>query len=129
MSRALVYVAAYALDEGETVQEANMLGGGHTDLGEHLVIRPYPGASAGDADAYIDPVFFREVFAQDVSRTVASTMAAAQRPAALAAFGTPSGIPGWRTIPSWYLVAKQDHTIALEAERRWRPGPAPPPSR
>src|SRR6476661_2054146 len=36
--RSLVYLAAYALDEGETVQQANALGGGQTDLGDHLVI-------------------------------------------------------------------------------------------
>lgn len=115
--KSLVYIAAYALDEGETVQAANALGGGHTDLGEHLVIRPFPGASAGDADGYIDPRYFRELFAQDVPKVLANTMAAAQRPAALAAFGTPSGEPGWKTIPSWYMVAKQDHTIPPEAER------------
>lgn len=115
--RSLVYIAAYALDNGETVQDANELGGGHTDLGQHLVIRSFPGASPGDADAYIDPAFFRELFAQDLPRTVANTLAAAQRPAALAAFGTPSGEPGWKTIPSWYMVAKQDHTIPPEAER------------
>ena len=44
-------------------------------------------------------------------------MAAGQRPAALAAFGTPSGAPAWKTIPSWYMVAKQDHTIPPQAER------------
>ena len=115
--RSLVYIAAYALDNGETVQDANALGGGHTDLGQHLVIRPFPGAPAGDADGYIDPAFFRELFAQDLPRVVANTMAAAQRPAALAAFGTPSGEPGWKSIPSWYMVAKQDHTIPPEAER------------
>ena len=115
--RSLVYIAAYALDNGETVQDANALGGGHTDLGQHLVIRPFPGAPAGDADGYIDPVFFRELFAQDLPRVVANTMAAAQRPAALAAFATPSGEPGWRSIPSWYMVAKQDRTIPPEAER------------
>ncbi len=115
--KSLVYIAAYALKAGESVQDANTLGGGHTDLGQHLIIRPFPGASPGDADGYIDPAFFRELFAQDLPRAVANTMAAGQRPAALAAFGTPSGEPAWKTIPSWYLVARQDHTIPPEAER------------
>ncbi|KQY47594.1 hypothetical protein ASD18_09870 [Cellulomonas sp. Root137] len=44
-------------------------------------------------------------------------MAAPQRPAALSALFTPSGEPAWKTIPSWYLVASQDHTIPPEAER------------
>jgi pimeloyl-ACP methyl ester carboxylesterase len=64
--KSLVYVAAYALDRGETVQAANDLGGGHTDVTNHLIVRPYPGAPAGDADAYIDPAFFHQPFAQDV---------------------------------------------------------------
>jgi len=115
--RSLVYLAAYALDEGETVQQANALGGGQTDLGDHLVIRPFPGAAPGDADATIDPAYFRELFAQDLPRAVTATMAATQRPAALAAFGTPSGAPGWKSIPTWYMVAKQDRTIPPVAER------------
>jgi pimeloyl-ACP methyl ester carboxylesterase len=115
--RSLVYLAAYALDEGETVQQANALGGGQTDLGDHLVIRPFPGAAPGDADATIDPAYFRELFAQDLPRAVSATMAATQRPAALAAFGTPSGVPGWKSIPTWYMVAKQDRTIPPVAER------------
>ena len=40
--KSLVYVAAYALDEGESVSAANDLGGGHTDVTDHLVVRPYP---------------------------------------------------------------------------------------
>ncbi|WP_425839081.1 alpha/beta fold hydrolase [Microbacterium sp. PA5] len=115
--KSLVYVAAYALDEGETVQDANTLGGGQSDLGANLVIRPFPGASEGDADAYIDVRAFRSIFAQDVPRPLAAVMAASQRPAALAAFGTPSGVPAWKTIPSWYIVAKQDRTIPPVAER------------
>ncbi|GAB2832058.1 alpha/beta fold hydrolase [Microbacterium insulae] len=115
--KSLVYVAAYAPDAGETVQDANRLGGGDSALGEHLVIRPFPGAMAGDADAYIDPAAYRDIFAQDLPRSVAATFAVSQRPAALAAFGTPSGEPAWKSIPSWYIVAKQDKTIPPQAER------------
>ena len=115
--RALVYVAAYALDEGETVQAANDLGGGHTDVTHHLVLRPFPGASGGDADAYIDPAYFHDLFAQDLPRSTTQVMAATQRPGALAALVTPSGPPAWKTIPSWFLVASQDRIIPPEAER------------
>lgn len=48
--KALVYIAAYAPDEGETLSEAGALGGGSTDLTKHLLLRPYPGAPEGDAD-------------------------------------------------------------------------------
>jgi pimeloyl-ACP methyl ester carboxylesterase len=44
-------------------------------------------------------------------------MAAAQRGFAMSCLSTPSGLPGWRTIPSWYVVAGDDATIPPEAER------------
>ena len=115
--KSLVYVAAYAPAEGESVAAANNLGGGHTTVTDHLVLRPYPGAPAGDADAYIDPAWFHRLFAQDLPARTASFMAAAQRPGALSALVTPSGEPAWKTIPSWFLVAKQDRIIPPEAER------------
>ena len=115
--QSLVYVAAYALDAGERLIDANELGGGHSDLAQHLVIRPYPGAPEGDADGYIDPAFFRELFAADLPKKLTAVMASSQRPAALQALFTPSGEPAWETIPSWYVVASQDHTIPPEAER------------
>jgi pimeloyl-ACP methyl ester carboxylesterase len=115
--KSLVYIAAYALDEGESVQAANALGGGHAEVTDHLVLRPFPGATAGDADAYIDPAFFPELFAGDVPKAVAKSMAGSQRPGALASLVTPSGVPAWKTIPSWYLVAKNDRIIPPEAER------------
>ncbi|WP_084077734.1 alpha/beta fold hydrolase [Demequina sp. NBRC 110057] len=113
----LVYIAAYAPAEGESVQAMNALGGGHSDVTNHLVVRPFPGASEGDADAYIDPAYFRQLFAQDLPRSVAATMAGSQRPGALAALVAPSGEPAWETIPSWYMVAKNDRIIPPEAER------------
>ena len=115
--RSLVYVAAYAPAEGESVAAANALGGGHTEVTDHLVLRPFPGAGGGDQDAYIDPAEFHRLFAQDLPRREADVMAATQRPGALAALLTPSGPPAWETIPSWYLVASQDRIIPPEAER------------
>ncbi|MGF0117144.1 alpha/beta fold hydrolase [Promicromonospora sp. Marseille-Q5078] len=115
--RSLVYVAGYALDEGESVAAANALGGGHTDVIDHLVLRPFPGAGEGDADAYIDPEWYPRLFAQDLPRRLAETMAGAQRPGALASLVEPSGEPAWETIPSWYVVAQDDRIIPPEAER------------
>jgi pimeloyl-ACP methyl ester carboxylesterase len=116
--KALVYVAAYAPAEGESVAAANELGGGHTVVTDHLVLRPYPGAPEGDADAYIDPTWFHRLFAQDLPKATTSAMAVSQRPGALGALVSPSGEPAWKTIPSWYLVAKQDRIIPPQAERR-----------
>jgi len=115
--RSLVYVAAYAPAEGETVADANLLGGGHTTVTEHLVFRPIPGAPPTNADAYIDPAWFGELFAQDLPRRTTRFMAATQRPGALTALQQESGPPAWAEIPSWYMVATQDRIIPPEAER------------
>lgn len=115
--KSLVYIAAYALAEGESLAQANTLGGGHTDLPDHLVFRPYPGAAPGDADAYIDPEWVPILFAQDLPKSTARLLGATQRPAAVSSLFTPSGPPAWEGIPSWYLVARQDRTIPPEAER------------
>lgn len=115
--RSLVYVAGYALDEGETVAEANTLGGGRTDVIDHLVLRPFPEAGENIADASIDPEWFPRLFAQDLPRRLAETMAASQRPGSLASLVAPSGEPAWKSIPSWYVVAKDDRIIPPEAER------------
>jgi pimeloyl-ACP methyl ester carboxylesterase len=112
---ALVYVAAYALDQGESVGAANDLGGGTTELTKHLVLRAFPGSPY--PDGYIDPAFFHDIFAADLPTKQTKVMAAAQRPAALSALAEPSETPAWRTTPSWYLVARQDHAIPPQAER------------
>ena len=114
--KSLVYVAAYALDQNENLLAANALGGGHNDFADHLIFRPF-GQGETDLDGYIDPVFFRDLFAGDLPKKQAAVLAASQRPAALATLLTPSGAPAWATIPSWYLVAGEDHTIPPEAER------------
>jgi pimeloyl-ACP methyl ester carboxylesterase len=117
--RALVYIAAYALDEGESVSAANELGGHPEEsmLLANVIPRPFPGAGPGDADVYINPAAYREVFAADLPANETAFMAASQRPGAFAAFVIPSGEPAWKTIPSWYLIASEDHTIPPTAER------------
>ncbi|MER7243359.1 alpha/beta hydrolase [Kribbella sp. NPDC000426] len=115
--RALVYIAAFAPDEGETLLETFELGGGSTELGDHLDRRPYPGAAEGDADGYIELESFHRLFCADLSAELAGFMSVAQRGFALSCLSSPSGVPGWRTIPSWYLVAADDATIPPEAQR------------
>ena len=120
--KALVYIAAYALKAGESVGDANSLGGGHSDLLDNIYLRPIPGFDPvpppeGNLDAYIEVESFQAVFAADVPKSTAAVMAATQRPAALTSLGEPSGEPAWKTIPSWYLVASQDKAIPPEAER------------
>jgi pimeloyl-ACP methyl ester carboxylesterase len=121
---ALVYIAAYALDQGESVGAANDLGGGTTELTRHLVLRASPGSPY--PDGYIDPAFFHDIFAADLPTKPTKVMAAAQRPAALAALAEPSETPAWRTIPSWYLVAPPGpRHPAASRTRHGRPSPRP----
>ncbi|GEL98281.1 alpha/beta fold hydrolase [Cellulomonas terrae] len=117
--RALVYVAAFALDEGEAAGPATALGsdGPPPDLTQVIVVRPFPDAGEGNADAYLDPAIFPQTFCQDLPPEEGAIMAVSQRPAALATLGEPSGPPAWRTLPSWYLVASQDRVIPPAAER------------
>ena len=127
--KALVYVAAYAPDEGESVAAANALGGGHTDVTDHLVLRPFPGATGGDADAYIDPAYFHRLFAQDLPRATAEVMAATQRPGALAALVTPSGPPAWESSRAGTSWPTRTGSSRPRPSARWPSVPAPRPSR
>jgi pimeloyl-ACP methyl ester carboxylesterase len=116
--KALVYIAAFAPDQGETSGTlANMFPG--TGLTQsNLVFRPYPlGNGSMGTDGYINPTVFKRVFCADVPNDTAMEMAASQRPAELATLSQPSGAPAWKTIPSWYLVASQDHAIPPAVER------------
>lgn len=121
--KGLVYVAAYALDKGETVAAANELGGRPEEslLLANVLPRAYPKFYPqypdGDADAYINPEAFREVFAADLPRKTTNFMAVAQRPGTFFSLGSPSGEPGWKTIPSYYLVALDDKAIPPTAEK------------
>ena len=114
---ALVYIAAFALEEGESAGEASGLGGEAPDVLGITVIRPFPDAGEGNGDAYLNPEVFPQVFCQDLPTEVGAAMGATQRPAALASLVQPSGPPAWRSIPSWYMVASSDRVIPPAAER------------
>ncbi len=117
--KALVYVAAFAPDAGDTVESLGTLGtGGMIGRPGTLTIRPFPAADGSQGlEAYIALDPFREIFAADLPRKQARAMALSQRPAALQTLGEPSGAPAWRTIPSWYLVAGRDNAIGADTER------------
>ena len=115
--RALVYVAAFSLAEGEslaTVLPADRYTGSHLDVTKLDVVPvPNPAAPSGrDVDLYIKPAYFRDIFAGDVSPHEAMLEAATQRPFANTAFTEPSGAPAWSTIPSWDLISLDDHAIS-----------------
>lgn len=116
--KALVYVAAFAPDTGESVGDLISRPVAHPIPMLPLVSYPVQNANGTtDTDFIIDPAQYRQVFAGDVNSTLAADMAATQRPAASGAVTEASPQAAWHTIPSWYLVAKQDHAIAPDLER------------
>jgi pimeloyl-ACP methyl ester carboxylesterase len=116
--KALVYVAAYAPDEGDTVGGLETLAPGGMIGPPTLDIRTYPTPDGQQApEATIKPSAFHAVFAADLPRSETNVMATEQRPAALATLGEPSGPPAWKTIPSWYIVAGKDNAIGTRVER------------
>ena len=107
----LVYVAAYALDEGESLGE---LQGRFPDsaLAANLKFAPFPiaGAEPG-TDVSVDPAAFPEVFAADVPRAQTEFLAVSQRPLAASAFEEPASAAAWKSKPSWGIVPTADTTI------------------
>src|SRR5258708_30500139 len=87
--KALVYVAAFAPEEGETLSEILARNPGSEVTGPNLVLRPYPGGT----DVYINPVDFHRVFCADLPTSQAALMAATPRPIAAAAPPAPSRAP------------------------------------
>jgi pimeloyl-ACP methyl ester carboxylesterase len=110
----LVYVAAFAPDQGETLQGLQTQYPGSRLDEAALTFRP---CGDGLVDAYITREAFPGVFAGDVPRSAATVMWAGQRPAELRVLGEPSGAPAWKTIPSWYLVARDDRVLPPAAQR------------
>lgn len=106
---ALVYIAAFGLDEGESI-------GGLLNQGP-----PSPALAHLDIDeqgfAWIPEDDFVEHFAADVDPAKARVMHAVQQPLAGSALGEVMGIPAWKSLPSWFLVAEGDQAIPPEAER------------
>lgn len=104
---ALVYVAAFAPDVGESSLSLSAKFPGST-LGTSLTTIALPG---GDEDLYIQTDKFRAQFAADVPAAKAALMAASQRPIALSALGEPSRIASWKTLPSYVIYGTADRNI------------------
>jgi pimeloyl-ACP methyl ester carboxylesterase len=60
---------------------------------------------------------FVSYFAADVDPVRATVMHAVQQPLAISIFGEVMGVPAWKTLPSWYLVAAGDEALPPDAER------------
>src|SRR4051812_6486448 len=113
----LVYVSAFAPDEGEILGEITA-DSKDSVLTTALVELRYPTSDGGDAIEYaIHPDHFHSAFAADVPETQARAMAAVQRPVAAAAFTERSGPPAWKTLPSWAVVSTADTAAGSDVVR------------
>jgi pimeloyl-ACP methyl ester carboxylesterase len=105
----LVYIAAFAPDEGERLGEVESTSKDSV-LNAALVPLHYP-TGQGEQTAVefaINPARVHEVFASDLSAEQAALIAATQRPISELAFSDPCGAPAWKTLPSWAVVATGD---------------------
>ncbi|MGW0998764.1 alpha/beta fold hydrolase [Streptomyces sp. NPDC002523] len=117
--KALVYIAAFAPDAGDSLATLN----------SKQVANPIPPVPAlpttfpksdgsSGTELTIDPAQYSNVFLDDeLPARQAQAFAAEQRPLSLDSVTETSGTPAWKTVPSWYMVAKQDHAIAPDLER------------
>jgi pimeloyl-ACP methyl ester carboxylesterase len=115
----LVYVAAFAPDEGEILQDIEA---DSTDsvLNTALLQLRYPGAPGAEpaVEFAIDPAKFHDAFAADLPEEQAAVMAVTQRPVSAFGFVEPNGPPAWKTLPSWAVVATGDKAAGSDVVRR-----------
>src|SRR6266436_3392711 len=106
----LVYIAAVAPDEGESVMGIAEQYPTPPTIA-HVVPSYRPGYN------WVDPAFFPQNFAQDVDVTKARALAMVQKPITPECFMAKSGPPAWKKVPSWYLVSANDRVINVDSER------------
>jgi pimeloyl-ACP methyl ester carboxylesterase len=114
----LLYVCAFAPDEGERLSEIED-GSKDSVLMTALMPLQYP-TGEGQQTAVefaIDPDKFHDAFAADLSSEQAAVMAATQRPVAESAFSEPNGEPAWKKLPSWAVVATGDKAAGADVVR------------
>lgn len=115
--KALVYIASFILERGESTGElAAKFPGAELGPALQTVKYPLPDGALAD-DLYIQQDQFHRVFAADVDAETARLMAATQRPIAAAALAEPATKTAWKAIPSWNLITTQDLAIPAESMR------------
>jgi pimeloyl-ACP methyl ester carboxylesterase len=107
--KSLVYVAALAPDEGETVADVFYRAEPHRQAPKL--------APDNHGLIWLPDDAFAEAFAQHASAEEQQVLAAVQRPIAAACIGVKLGRPLWKERPSWFLVAEQDRMIIPDTQR------------
>jgi pimeloyl-ACP methyl ester carboxylesterase len=106
--KALVYLSAFALDQGES---SGAMSGGFPGCTLDRALAPPVSLTDGAKDLYIKQEEFAAQFAADVPAKEARLAAATQRPLAEAALAEPSGAPAWKSVPSWHIYGDADKNI------------------
>jgi len=105
----LVYIAAFAPDEGQS-------------LSTFVDAKSFPqGFLILDSSglAYINPDMFHDRFAQDVKQPEADIMVVAQKPFNASIFAEKSGPSAWKQLPTWYQISDSDLMIPPDAQRQF----------
>jgi pimeloyl-ACP methyl ester carboxylesterase len=105
----LVYVSAFAPDEGESA----------TNFVDVATLPPGLLVFDSGGFAYLNPEMFHGAFIQDANATEAETLAVVQKPAHQSLFTEPSGPPAWKQHPTWFEVSESDHIIPPDAQRQF----------
>jgi pimeloyl-ACP methyl ester carboxylesterase len=109
----LVYIAGFGLDEGESIgalleQAPPSPALAHLDVDDH-------------GFAWLPEDDFVKHFAADVDPIKAKVMFAVQQPLHWSALGEVMGVPAWKSLPTWFLVADGDQVIPPDAQRQFAP--------
>jgi pimeloyl-ACP methyl ester carboxylesterase len=114
----LVYVAAFAPEEGQKLADATA-DSKDSVLNSALVPLHYPSPNGGEpsVEFAIDPEKFHDAFAADLPTEETAVMAATQRPIAELAFSEETGSPAWKDLPSWTVVATGDKAAGTDLVR------------
>lgn len=117
--KALVYIAAFAPDAGDSLQSLLAMPAAQTIPALPTVPSTYPKPDGTEGvELTINPAKYSDVFLDnELPSFEAQAFAAEQRPLSTDAATETSGTPAWKTIPSWYMVAKNDRAIAPDLER------------
>lgn len=110
--KALVYVAAYIPDKGESPADLTYKFPGSLLTGSNLVERAEPGGT----DIYINPADFEKVYADGLTPAQVAIAAVVQRPITAAALGDPATVNPPAATPKWEIVALHDNAIPTKAE-------------
>jgi pimeloyl-ACP methyl ester carboxylesterase len=105
----LVYIAAFAPDEGQSLSTFV----DPSKFPKDLFLLDSGGF------IYLNPKIFRENFAQDVNATEADIMAIAQKPFKQSIFVEKSGPPAWKHLPTWYQISESDHMIPPDVQHKF----------